>query len=221
VQNFLDSEKWVDHTNTVIGRLETIISLMKDAETGQRGFLLTGNEKFLEPYNGSERMVKLAFDTVMYLTKDNPAQQREYRGLKEVIDNKYDLIRNTIDVKKSGGSVSQDILLMGKSYMDRSRGVILRMRGREELLLTVRLSKLDIYGTITLTSIPLAFLVSVASAVYFYRRTVRDIEDKLRLQEEVKREALSLVKKISVLKNLSNRIEKGEYGIEISEKDLR
>ncbi len=44
IEKFFKSEQWVEHTNMVRGKLESIISKMKDAETGQRGFLLTGNE---------------------------------------------------------------------------------------------------------------------------------------------------------------------------------
>ncbi|SHN07139.1 CHASE3 domain-containing protein [Chitinophaga sp. CF418] len=50
IRNLLQSAFWVDHTNAVIYRLENTLSFMKDAETGQRGYLLTGDEDFLEPY---------------------------------------------------------------------------------------------------------------------------------------------------------------------------
>jgi len=221
VEKFYNSERWVDHTNTVRGKLELIISSMKDAETGQRGYLLTGNEKFLEPYNGAENVTRAAFDTVKYLTKDNGAQQNEFKGLKEMIDSKYDLLENTISQKRSGGTISQDILLMGKSYMDRARTIITRMESREEILLSTRLSTLNLYGTISLVSIIIAFLVSLASTVYFYRRTIRDFEDRIRLEEQVKQETLTMEKKIATLKNLSEKIGNGEYGIQINPEDLK
>ncbi|WP_316828805.1 CHASE3 domain-containing protein [Pedobacter miscanthi] len=221
VEKFYNSEKWVDHTNTVRGKLESIISSMKDAETGQRGFLLTGNEKFLEPYKGAAQLTRAAFDTVKYLTKDNAAQQNEFKGLKEMIDSKYDLLENTINQKRLGGTISQDVLLMGKSYMDRARTIITRMESREEILLSTRLSTLNLYGTISLTSIIIAFLVSLVSTIYFYRRTMSDFEDRIRLEEQVKQETLAMEKKITTLKNLSERIGKGEYGIRVDPEELK
>ncbi|WP_293310873.1 CHASE3 domain-containing protein [Pedobacter sp. UBA5917] len=221
VQQFFASERWVDHTNTVKQKLEMVISSMKDAETGQRGFLLTGNEKFLEPYNGAEKLVKSAFDTVRVLTQDNTAQQSEFKGLKEMIDAKFDLLRTTIDQKRSGGTISLDILLLGKSYMDRTRVIITRMENREDTLLAIRLSTLNLYGIFSLTSIVVAFLISMGSTIYFYNRTVRNYEDRLRLEEELKSETASIEKRVKTLKDLSKRVGDGEYGIKINPEDLR
>nr|WP_199156762.1 CHASE3 domain-containing protein [Pedobacter sp. ASV2] len=221
VQKFFISETWVDHTNLVKIKLEQIISAMKDAETGQRGFLLTGNQTFLEPYNESEKRVRAAFDTVRDLTKDNMAQQNEFKSLKEKIDAKYDLLNSTINQKKVGGSISQDILLMGKSHMDQTRNIITRMENREDVLLSIRLSTLKIYGTLSLISIVLAFLISCGSTIYFYRRTVKDFERRLLLEEEKRRETISLEKKIAIINDFAERIGKGEYGMTISQDDLK
>lgn len=220
VQQFLRSEKWVAHTDTVREKLESIISFMKDAETGQRGFLLTGNAKFLEPYHGSERFVRIDIDTLKLLTSDNAAQQQEFKGLEEMIDAKYALLKSTIAQKKIGGTISVDVLLMGKSYMDRTRTIISRMENREEILLAKRLATLNLYGTISLISIALAFLISLGSTIYFYRRTVQNLEERLKLEEEVRIQTASIQKKVAVLKNLSERIGGGEYGIEIKPEDL-
>jgi len=52
IQNLLLSTKWVNHTHEVIEQLENVVSPVKDAEASQRGFLLTDDPEFLEPYNG-------------------------------------------------------------------------------------------------------------------------------------------------------------------------
>src|SRR5580692_9992239 len=72
VKNFLKSDALVDHSNLVVKKLEGAISTMKDAETGQRGFLLTGDEVFLQPYNGSYEKATALVDDVQRLTVDNP-----------------------------------------------------------------------------------------------------------------------------------------------------
>ena len=51
----VDTNDWVIHTQKVLEGLETLLSLMKDEETGQRGFLVTDDSKFLEPYNAARR----------------------------------------------------------------------------------------------------------------------------------------------------------------------
>src|SRR3981189_1388077 len=76
IQNLLDSSKWVDHTDSVINELNMTLSSLKDAETGQRGFLLTDDTAFLRPYNGAHEKVLALADTVQRLTADNPVQQQ-------------------------------------------------------------------------------------------------------------------------------------------------
>lgn len=221
VEKYYKSEQWVKHTNLVRGKLESIISTMKDAETGQRGFLLTGNELFLQPYTNSEMLVRSAFDTVSVLTADNDAQQSELRGLKELIDTKFELVKNTIAQKKQGGFISTEVLLMGKSYMDRTRTTITRMENREEILLAVRLATSKVDGTITQVSIIVVFLISLVSTIFFYNRTVKNYSERLRLEQSLRDETANLERRIALLKLHSERIGDGEYGIQLDADQLR
>jgi len=75
IKSLLNSAQLVEHSNLVSKKTNEIISTMKDAETGQRGFLLTGEPAFLEPYNGSYDKVLGMIADVKDLTKDNPEQQ--------------------------------------------------------------------------------------------------------------------------------------------------
>jgi CHASE3 domain sensor protein len=47
------ASRWVEHTHKVLLELETTLSVVKDAETGQRGYLLTGDKRYLEPYQAA------------------------------------------------------------------------------------------------------------------------------------------------------------------------
>ena len=55
IRNLLKSSELVDHSNLVATKLENVISSLKDAETGQRGYLLTGTTEYLQPYNGAQK----------------------------------------------------------------------------------------------------------------------------------------------------------------------
>src|SRR5580698_5769252 len=54
IYNLLGASKWVDHTDSVIQATNNVLSTLKDAETGQRGYLLTGDTVYLRPYYGSQ-----------------------------------------------------------------------------------------------------------------------------------------------------------------------
>src|SRR5438128_562038 len=68
-------DRLVSHTHQVRRELAALLSLLKAAETGQRGFVITGNEAFLEPYQGAVQELGPALAHVASLTSDNDAQQ--------------------------------------------------------------------------------------------------------------------------------------------------
>ena len=71
-----DAGAWGEHTHRTIDRTRAVLSDLKDAETGQRSFILTGDEAYLDPYTSA--LTALAADTtaLRLLTADNPIQQR-------------------------------------------------------------------------------------------------------------------------------------------------
>jgi CHASE3 domain sensor protein len=73
--SLIETSTWVEHTHLVLENLDELLSTMKDAETGQRGFLITGEERYLEPYNTALGQSDQILKAVRDLTKDNPNQQ--------------------------------------------------------------------------------------------------------------------------------------------------
>ena len=71
ITNLLESRKLVDRSNLIILKLEKATSLMKDAERGQRGFLLTKDEEFLQPYEGAYQRAMGLVNQVQQLAVDN------------------------------------------------------------------------------------------------------------------------------------------------------
>ena len=67
-RKLVETSHWVDHTHQVLEKLGTILSLLKDAETGQRGYVLTGEEKYLEPYEAAVPQIDRAIEDVKQLT---------------------------------------------------------------------------------------------------------------------------------------------------------
>src|SRR5712671_5020869 len=72
----VENNGMVTHTHAVLETLSNLLSSMKDAETGQRGFVLTGNESYLEPYTAALETVSRDLVDLRTLTSDNPNQQR-------------------------------------------------------------------------------------------------------------------------------------------------
>ncbi|MEO8904483.1 MAG: CHASE3 domain-containing protein [Polyangiaceae bacterium] len=140
-QHLIDNERLVTHTQEVRAALEDLLSALKDAETGQRGFVITGEEPFLEPYRAALSNLERAFADARSLTADNDVQQRRLSRLRPLIDSKFGIIKQVIDARRSGGfEAAQKLVLAGdgKSAMDEIRVIIGQMDSEEALLLKHR-----------------------------------------------------------------------------------
>src|SRR5687768_6880024 len=77
----IETDKWVTHTYRVRSELALLLALITEAETGQRGFIVTGREDFLEPYVVSAPKVEKVFHSLQSQTSDNEQQQSRLRAL--------------------------------------------------------------------------------------------------------------------------------------------
>src|SRR5882724_3166544 len=99
----IDSAEWVRHTHEVLNGLDEVLSGMKDAETGQRGFIITGEARYLDPYLGARDLVDQKLKHVRELTSDNPSQQQRIAELGPVIATKFTEMQSIIDLRKGKG----------------------------------------------------------------------------------------------------------------------
>src|SRR5713226_10492530 len=72
----IETNRLVAHTHEVLADLEALLSVMKDAETGQRGYIMTGEESYLEPYQTATANLDQVRKNLRKLVADNPDQQR-------------------------------------------------------------------------------------------------------------------------------------------------
>lgn len=131
----------VTHTHAALGRIGGLLSAMKDAETAQRGYLLTGDESYLEPYRTAQADVPRLLGELRTLIRDNPAQQTRLNQAAVMIDSLLTLHKERIEVRKGAGeeaALRQVRLGEGKRRMDELRTVIGQMEDEESDLLKQR-----------------------------------------------------------------------------------
>lgn len=139
LQSRSNSAELVTHTFNVIARLESVLSVLKDVETGQRGYLLTGTDAYLEPYTNARIALPGEIAGVHDLTRDNPEQQRKIDRLQAVVDEKMALTRRGIELWRAGNTKDAVALADdGKLAMDRVRALIAEMQSVERQLLASR-----------------------------------------------------------------------------------
>jgi PAS domain S-box-containing protein len=172
VQRLAENERMVAHTHEVIGELESLLSTLTDAETGQRGYLLAEDEKYLQPYEDALRRVDASLAHLKDLTSDNPRQQTRLAALDGKIAARLDELKRTIALMKEGDRpaalkiVRSDI---GKTTMDDLRERVAAMRQTEQGLLRQRAAESKSSSRTATVSIFLpALLGTVLVCLVFY-----------------------------------------------------
>lgn len=131
----------VQRSQDVVNALERVLGALKDAETGQRGYIITGDETYLEPYSAGSAIVNEAIDQVGRLTVQNPFQQERVPRLHEIAKRRLDILARNLSMRKDGGiegAASGITRGDGKALMDQARALIDEMEGEARRLLLAR-----------------------------------------------------------------------------------
>ena len=160
----------VDHTHQVIAALEAIMETTRDAESGQRGYIITGNAAYVKPYRGAPAIVEGLVERVNRLTADNPDQQARLPKVRERIKTRLDTLFANVQLREEKGfdavqeSIDTD---RGKREMDSLRESIDEMQNAERSLLIVRTTQTTQMYYTSLTSIALGALLGLLSIFAF------------------------------------------------------
>ncbi|WPB80192.1 CHASE3 domain-containing protein [Archangium violaceum] len=131
----------VEHSYEVINGLERVLSSARAAETGQRGYVLTGDESYLEPYREVQGGIDAELSRVRGLLADNPVQLRQMDALKFLLTQKLAHMRNSVELRRTRGFEAALAVITtgeGKALMDDLRRVVSEMREHELRLLQER-----------------------------------------------------------------------------------
>ena len=215
ISNLIKSTELVKHSDQVILNAENIISYLKDAETGQRGFLLTGSKAFLTPYYGASDSAAMILKKVELDTKDNSIQQKNIATLKNILFKRLDIIKSTIEIKTLGGAIDPTVLFQGKVYMDEARAVVSKIVTEEKRLLEERTNELNKLTSYTPILILIAALLAILITLFFYRRVSIDFDERVKLQKEIEDKKYEMEKRIAAIKEIAYQISNGNYGVKL------
>ncbi|HWF94515.1 MAG TPA: CHASE3 domain-containing protein [Xanthobacteraceae bacterium] len=136
-----DADLLVAHTFEVRQQALRLFSDLQDAETGQRGYLLTTDAKYLEPFRRADDSIASRIATLRQLISDNPEQREWLSNVKSLIDEKLDELRRTIVLLQQGQrEAAIDIIKSdrGKELMDGIRSQVDAFTQHELDLLVAR-----------------------------------------------------------------------------------
>ena len=157
-----------------------------DAETGQRGFLLTGDAAYLEPYHEAIKNLDRVTDELKKLTSDNPEQQKRIATLEPLIAGKLAELQRTIDLhRKRGLAGATQVVLggQGKQLMDRIRAVLTEMADQENNLRDVRSQEMAEALTGTRRIVLAGNLVSLMLLLLVFATSIRELSHRKHTQQ--------------------------------------
>jgi PAS domain S-box-containing protein len=183
---FAEAAQWREHTYEVLNSLDNAIGGLTDAETGQRGYLLTGEEAYLEPYRGAIKNIHQMIGELKSLTSDNPNQQKHIQILEPLIEKKLAELQMTVDLRKSAGFAAANRAVLegsGRQWMDQIRAIVAEMANEEKDLLRLRTHEADESVARSVRSIVAGTFVSISLLVLCFGLLRRELSERKRAQE--------------------------------------
>ena len=167
------------HTHEVILAVDELLSAAQDAETGQRGYLLTGNVSYLQPYETATRDLNRRLGDIAELTRDNPVQQGHLNQLRARLDAKLAELDAALQARRTEGmqaALARMATDQGKQEMDAIRAQVALMRQEEQSVRQQRLTEMNAaYRTALISGVLSGVLGAVLTITVFMlvRRSAR------------------------------------------------
>lgn len=218
IKSLLDSNAWVNHTQDVIYNLNNASSVITDAQTSMRGYLITGNKDFLQEHYNAEKESSAYFEKLDELTVDNPSQQKKLKELKPLRSNFFKYLHNQVVKRQFAGSKATFDLEEGKKMMDELRSKFKSIENSEQILLKERIANSEQYGNYSFILIVVAFIIAMIITVVFFARILRDHNERALLQRELERKDVETAERLDVISGIATQISKGNYDVQIDDR---
>jgi signal transduction histidine kinase/CHASE3 domain sensor protein len=209
------SSKWVEQSHNVNMELERLISYLKDAETGQRGYILTNDKSFLTPYTESKTLIRNSYRKVSTLTENSRTQQANLKNLLFYINKRQNYLSKTLYLTEQENydkKVLKNYLIIGKSAMDSVRTKIENMMITQKYLLQNRQE--DYKSTMNYTPL-LIYLTLLVTLVLITIAFIKMNRDLVKLRKTIN--TLSVANEASNLAEVVGGFGSWQYNLETNE----
>jgi methyl-accepting chemotaxis protein len=199
-----EAARWREHTYSVMAQFDQLLVKLQDTETAQRGYVVTGDEQYLQPYRDALPDIERVQQTLRRLTTDNPVQQQRLDKLAPLVAQKLGVVKATLDLRRDKGfSAARDRMLSGdgRTLMDGIRELLDEMANTENDLLVVRAAEADnsarnallwvVYGTVV------AGLIVFGAAYLLSRHISQPLRNATLIAEHIAAGDLSMDVKIA------------------------
>jgi signal transduction histidine kinase len=189
IQRLRDHADSVEHSHEVLEQLGRVMTTLLDAETGQRGYLLTSHSDYLEPYKAAAVEAEAQVQTLGKLVQDEPLHQQPLSDLKQLAEWRLKVIHENLTAFKDSSDYAAVAEIIkrgeGKVAMDQIRVEILKMQGIELKKLALRRREADFSYTVAIVSGIIATTLALGLAAVGYYFVLVDINLRQRAAEDM------------------------------------
>jgi signal transduction histidine kinase len=203
INDLATSSDLVVTSNTIKLKTEQAFSYIKDAETAQRGFLLTEDSAFLEPFFGAFEKSNILFNQILDLSDGDSIQQRNIKELQALIRVRYDFLNivfHSGDTLHRQGKL-RTYLDLGKNSMDQIRERVGKIIERENVHLNERIIERNHYAAISPRFLLSLTLITLLIILIAYLKIKKDTAQLKGLVENLRLRDIELTAKNTELEN--------------------
>lgn len=213
IRNLIESSSMVRDSNQTIKDLDRIFSLVKDAETGQRGYLLTRDDRFLQPYTNAKDKIADAMNQLSIEVSKTNTQSKNLDKLKFNVENRLQILEDNLNYRKQNNVVTSEQLLAGKKYMDAIRNKVAIMQAEEQAILQNRTASMERFASFTPWLIVVSALLAITITLVFYRKVLQDFNEKTKLTDELEEKNEETENRLIAIEKVAAQISGGDYNI--------
>ena len=217
ISSLLNNTRQVNHTNNILRKLDAVLSATKDGESGQRGYLLTNDVDFLEPYRGARERALGHTDELITLARDNSVQRRDMTQLKELVQQRFSVLQKVIDFKNSTDQINPVHLEEGRVLMERLRNMSLEIGEREEALLAQRTESMNRFAAATPILIVVAAILGLIITIVSFLRVSSDFTKREKMQKELEEKDKHISQRIAIIQDIADKIAAGNYKTRVTD----
>ncbi|WP_454045838.1 response regulator [Chryseobacterium sp. Marseille-Q8038] len=223
IQNQMNHRESLSQSRRSVTAVKDVLVALLDAETGNRGYQLTGREDFLEPYKRGLREYSKALVLVESLGVKDKNQQERLDGLKIAVGQVMDNLENLVENRRRGIVMTQQQIVTGKAYMDECRKIVRDFVQYEENQVEIKNKDLARSSETTVLFIVFSALAAVVVTAFFYFKMRADLIRRDELEKMLRDKDQEMTRRVSAIQKIANRVANGDYSekaVDNAEDDL-
>ena len=208
----------VEHTYQVMQEVDAITAVLKDAQAGTRGYLLTGDTVYLRPYSMAMGQLPTSLARVQALTVDNLDQRVRLDSLRQLVEQEFRILRPLTEIRNSRSqSTMQTLLDTDRQTLRQVRILYSRIKNNEMKLLAQRSAMQEVFEKATPIVVLISAVLAVMIVVWLVIKIIKELADNQRLQEELASINAEVSRRIAQIRELAEQVVQGDYTVKIAD----